>query len=120
MERQHIVCFEHSSLHFVCKCNNVTRVCVDDSLASVRVEQSIQLEGLPLDDAYTMRTVTSAIPAAQQRAQEMVGDASRMITITVMGEIECSSGASATGLKGVIEGILYSQVCQASLSLSIF
>ena len=84
--------------------------------ASVRVEQCIHLEGLPLEDAYAMRTVTTATPAAQD-STATAGDAElvpalagQQLSITVEGAIECNAGASATGLKGVIEGILYSQV----------
>lgn len=71
----------------------------DGSLASVRVEQCIQLEGIPLADAYAVRTVTTATPVA------------RAIAITVEGAVECNAAARMPSLKGVIEGMLYYQVC---------
>ena len=94
-------------------CNHVTCVFVDGRLASARVDQSIQLDGLPQDDAYTLRIVTTATPAAQDSGHVVDGLTARALTITVEGTVECNAGASVTGLKGVIEGILYSQVCLA-------
>eukprot|EP01043_Picozoa_sp_COSAG02_P031446 COSAG02_NODE_2053_length_9994_cov_7.402628_2_plen_118_part_00 len=83
---------------------------VDGSLASVRVEQCIQLDGLPLEGTYTVRTVTTATPDAHDNASAADGHATRALIITVEGEVECNHGASVPGLKGVIEGILYYQV----------
>ena len=94
-------------------CNHVTCVFADGCLASVRVDQSIQLDGLPLDDVYTVRTMTTATPAAPDSGHVVDGLTASALTITVEGVVECDAGASVTGLKGVIEGILYSQVCLA-------
>jgi hypothetical protein len=83
---------------------------VDGCVASVRVEQCIQLDGLPLEGAYGIQTVTTATPAAHDNASAVDGPTARALIITVEGAVECNPGASIPGLKGVIEGILYSQV----------
>lgn len=83
---------------------------VDGCLASVRVEQCIELDGLPLDGTYSVRTVTTASPDAHENASAADGHATQALIITVEGEVECNHGASVPGLKGVIEGILYYQV----------
>ena len=77
---------------------------------SVRVEQCIKLDDLPLDGAYGVRTVTTATPAACDNESAIDGHNVRALTITVEGAVECNPGASVPGLKGVIEGILYYQV----------
>lgn len=103
----------------VCACNNVAGVLVDGSSASVRVEQCIQLEGLPLADAYAVRTVTTATPVTQDNARAVDGHVARAITITVEGAVECNDAAIMPGLKGVIEGMLYYQVCRACYRKSL-
>ena len=76
----------------------------------MRVEQCIQLDGLPLDGTYSVRTVTTATPAAHDNESAIDGHNVRALTITVEGAVECNPGASVPGLKGVIEGMLYYQV----------
>ena len=95
----------------------------DGSAVGVRVEQSITLEGLPLEDGYVMRTVTTARTASAANSTDGAeappiippAEAPTQLSIAIEGAVECNAGAGTTGLKGVIEGILYSQSREASV-----
>jgi hypothetical protein len=92
-----------------------TRICegsaIDGSLY-MKVEQNVELEGLPLEDAYVVKTVMTVRNASTRQSQDLL-PAAPACNIEVEGQIECKAGA--TGLKGVIEGVLYSQSQEATV-----
>eukprot|EP01047_Picozoa_sp_COSAG01_P090122 COSAG01_NODE_22043_length_874_cov_1.273548_1_plen_247_part_01 len=92
---------------------------VEDGSLTMTVEQTIRIEGLPLETSYCIDTV------ARVRGRSCLASGSAVLPspswpkasssccyVEIEGHVQCKAGV---GLRGVIEGILYSQSREASV-----